>query len=289
MKRPAAGKKGGRLLLLRSGNRRQQTLLLSILVGLLLLSVWLWGILLDDEKTATRLQEHNRPPSLEHPFGTDWLGRDMFVRTIKGLSLSIMVGLSSAAAGTLVSLLLGLAAATMGKAADRIITWLIDLFLSVPHLVSLILIAFVLGGGKKGVIIGIALTHWPVLCRVLRAEILQLRSAEFVQLSRRLGKSRWWIAMRHVLPHLLPQLIVGFLLMFPHAILHEASITFLGLGLSPDEPAIGVILSESMRYLSTGHLWLAFFPGLSLLLVVRAFDLLGENVRLLIDPHHYHE
>jgi peptide/nickel transport system permease protein len=289
MNRAADGRKRGRLPRVRAGNRRQKTLLLSILVGLLLLSIWLWGIWLDDETMATRLKEHNRPPSLEHPFGTDWLGRDMFARTVKGLSLSIMVGLSAAAASALFSLVLGLAAATMGKAADRIITWLIDLFLSVPHLVSLILIAFVFGGGAKGVIIGIALTHWPHLCRVIRAEILQLRSAEFVQLSRRLGKSRWWIATRHMLPHVMPQLLVGFLLMFPHAILHEASITFLGLGLPPDDPAIGVILSESMRYLSTGHWWLAFFPGLSLLIVVRAFDLLGENIRLLIDPHHFHE
>lgn len=289
MNSTAASRRFGRFLPIWTKNRRQKTLLVSIFVGLLLLSTWLGGLWLDDEKLTTRLQEHNHPPSLEHPFGTDWLGRDMFTRTIKGLSLSIMVGMSAAATSVLFSLVFGLAAATMGKTVDRIITWLIDLFLSVPHLVSLILIAFVFGGGAKGVIIGIALTHWPSLCRVIRAEILQLRSAEFIQLSLRLGKSRWWIATRHMLPHVLPQLLVGFLLMFPHAILHEASITFLGMGLSPHEPAIGVILSESMRYLSTGMWWLAFFPGLSLLIIVRAFDLLGENIRLLIDPHHFHE
>ncbi|GAB7387716.1 ABC transporter permease [Bacillaceae bacterium] len=278
-------KRGG----LRALNRRQKTLLVVWFAGLLLMGTWLGGILLDDENLTTRLQERNLPPSLEHPFGTDWLGRDMFTRTLKGLSLSIMVGMSAAAASVLLSLVFGLSAAAMGKTVDRIITWLIDLFLSVPHLVTLILIAFVFGGGVKGVVIGVALTHWPSLCRVIRAEVLQLRSAEFVQISRRLGKSRWWIATRHMLPHVVPQLLVGFLLMFPHAILHEASITFLGMGLSPHQPAIGIILSESMRYLSTGMWWLAFFPGLSLLIVVRAFDLLGENLRLLLDPHRFHE
>jgi peptide/nickel transport system permease protein len=92
-----------------------------------------------------------------------------------------------------------------------------------------------------------------------------------------------------MLPHILPQLLVGMLLLFPHAILHEAAITFLGLGLSPHQPAVGIILSESMRYLSTGMWWLAVFPGLSLLVTVRAFDRIGENLRGLLDPHRSHD
>ncbi|MBT9154903.1 MAG: Dipeptide transport system permease protein DppC [Firmicutes bacterium] len=97
------------------------------------------------------------------------------------------------------------------------------------------------------------------------------------------------MATRHLLPHLKPQLLVGFVLLFPHAILHEAAITFLGFGLSPHRPAIGVILSESMRHLSAGSWWLAFFPGLALLVMVRVFDILGENIRLLLDPRTAHE
>jgi peptide/nickel transport system permease protein len=92
-----------------------------------------------------------------------------------------------------------------------------------------------------------------------------------------------------MLPHLLPQLLVGLLLLFPHAILHEAAVTFLGLGLSPHQPAIGIILSESMRYLSTGMWWLAFFPGLCLLIVVRSFDVMGENLRRFTDPRRAQE
>ncbi|WP_370297825.1 ABC transporter permease [Ammoniphilus sp. YIM 78166] len=248
-------------------------------------SVALGGWITGNEGVATNLELRNAPPSLENPFGTDWLGRDMFTRTLKGLSLSIGVGTLAALCSVSIALVLGVMAATMGKAVDSVISWFIDLFLSVPHLVILILISFAMGGGMKGVVIGVALTHWPSLTRVIRAEVMQIRSSEFVQISRRLGKSRWWIASRHITPHLLPQFLVGVLLLFPHAILHEAAITFVGMGLSPHQPALGIILSESMRYLSTGMWWLAFFPGISLLIIVRVFDLIGENLRLLIDPH----
>lgn len=270
-------------------NRRQHTLMMIISSVLVLAGIIALSMLLSDERIATHFNSKNLAPSLLHPFGTDWLGRDMFTRTIKGLSLSIYIGLIASAASVVIALILGMGAATMGKAVDNIITWLVDLFLGMPHLVALILIAFTLGGGAKGVIIGVACTHWPSLTRVIRAEVLQLRFAEFVQVSRHMGKSRWWIAVHHILPHLVPQFFVGFVLLFPHAILHEASITFLGFGLSPHKPAIGVILSESMKYLSTGMWWLAFFPGLSLLFIVRAFDIIGENLRLLIDPHNAHE
>ena len=133
------------------------------------------------------------------------------------------------------------------------------------------------------------LTHWPSLARVIRAEVMQIRSAEFVQVSQQMGKSRWWIALHHILPHIAPQLLIGFMLLFPHVILHEAAVTFLGLGLSPHEPAIGIILSESMKYLSSGMWWLAFFPGLCLLIIVRTFDQIGENLRLLMDPTKAHD
>lgn len=259
------------------------------LAATLLACILLGALLVGDEGLATQLSQRNAPPSLAHPFGTDWLGRDMLTRTVKGLALSMGVGILAALCSTLIALTLGMAAATGGKTADRLISWLVDLFLSVPHLVTLILIAFALGGGLKGVVVGVALTHWPNLTRIIRAEVMQLRAADYVQISRRLGKSRWWIATRHMLPHLIPQLAVGLLLLFPHAILHEAAVTFIGLGLSPHEPAIGIILSESMRYLSTGMWWLAFFPGLSLLVLVRLFDVIGENLRRLSDPRRAYE
>jgi peptide/nickel transport system permease protein len=261
----------------------------NIAAGLVPAIVLIAGLLLGTDPVSTQLDIRNMPPSLSFPFGTDWLGRDMLQRTVKGLALSIQVGAAGAFCSSLIALVLGLSAAAFGKHVDRMISWCIDLFLSVPHLISLILIAFVVGGGIQGVIIGISLTHWPSLARVIRAEALQWISADYVQVSRRLGKSRWWVATRHLMPHLFPQFMVGLLLLFPHAILHEAAITFLGLGISPHQPAIGIILSESMRYLSTGMWWLAVLPGLSLLIVVRAFDRLGAVIRDAADPRRSRE
>ncbi|WP_028562568.1 ABC transporter permease [Paenibacillus pinihumi] len=265
-------------------NRRQRAVIAAIASAMVLFAVLGFGLALPGSGLDARLEIRNQPPSLSHLFGTDWLGRDMLTRTLKGLTLSIFVGLAAAASSVLIAAIMGLAAAMGGRYMDHIIGWITDLFLSVPHLVTLILISFILGGGVKGVLIGIAVTHWPAMARMIRAELLQLRETDYVRLSSRLGRSRWWIATRHLLPHLLPHLLTGMLLIFPHAILHEASITFLGLGLSPHQPAIGIILSESMRYLSTGLWWLAFFPGAALLLIVRSFDRVSEYIRLLIHP-----
>ncbi|MDD4497684.1 MAG: ABC transporter permease, partial [Methanosarcinaceae archaeon] len=204
------------------------------------------------------------------------------------LGLSIVIGAFASTISAVLTVILGLLSSA-GKTADSFVSWLVDLFLSIPHLLLIILISIGFGGGATGVVIGVALTHWPGLTRVVRAEIKQLKTQEYIHISRNLGKSIWWIATKHILPHLIPQILLGTILMFPHAILHEASVTFLGFGLSPHEPAIGIILSESMRYLSAGYWWLAFFPGLSLLIVVLAFDMIGENIGKLMDPKNAHE
>lgn len=264
-------------------NIRQRTALIIICASITLVFLVFSGVLVDADKISINLDQKNEAPSAAHLFGTDWLGRDMLLRTIKGLSFSLAVGLLAAFSSTIIALVLSVLSA-WNKAVDNIVTWLIDLFLSVPHIVILIMISFAFGGGFKGIVIGLALTHWPSLTRLLRAEVLQIKSAEYIKISERFGNSKLWIGIHHFIPHLMPQLIVGFILLFPHAILHEAALTFLGFGLPAETPAIGIILSESMRYLSTGHWWLAFFPGFSMLLMVIIFDILGKNIQRMIDP-----
>ena len=172
---------------------------------------------------------------------------------------------------------------------DAAVSWLIDLVMGIPHILLVMLISLACGKGFAGVVAGVALSHWTSLARVLRGEVLQLREAPYVRVAEKLGRSRLQIIRRHLLPHLLPQFLTGLILQFPHAILHEASITFLGFGLSPEQPAIGVILSESMRYLTTGKWWLALFPGLALVGTVVLFAVMGEHLRRLLDPASLHE
>ncbi len=239
---------------------------------------------ISDQGLRSSLEWRNHPPHTHHLFGTDWLGRDMFTRVVKGLNLSLTIGLVASLFSTLIAIILGVCSGLSGGMIDSMITWVIDLFLSLPHLVFLVLISFAVGGGAKGVVIGVALTHWPSLARVIRAEVLQLLSADYVHISSKLGYSNFWIARHHLLPHLIPQCLVGFILLFPHAILHEAGMSFIGVGLPPHSPAIGIILSESLRHLSTGYWWLAVIPGACLLLMVKLFDILGEQIRDWINP-----
>lgn len=266
------------------GHRRSRTRWTIMLCGSFFALVFLGSSLIGEAGLSTSLAARNQPPSLAHPFGTDWLGRDMLTRTLHGLSLSLRVGLLAAALSAVIGALLGILSATFGGRVDTVITWIIDVFFSLPHLVLLILVAVAAGGGITGVIVAVALTHWTSLARIIRAEVLQVKSAEYVHVAAKLGHAPLWIARHHILPHLIPQFLVGLILLFPHAILHEAALSFIGIGLSPHTPAIGVILAESMRHLSTGHWWLAVLPGAALLLAVKAFDILGENVRALIDP-----
>lgn len=270
-------------------NRRKRALAMFLILAAILVLLLISGWIMGERGTVTDLDSKDLPPSLAHPYGTDWLGRDMFARTVQGLITSLAVGFLSSAASVALALVLGLAAAVFSGKVDAAVSWLVDLFLSVPHLLLIILVAFTLGGGVKGVVVAVAVTHWPSLTRVVRAEVMQLMTSDFVQVSRKLGKGSLWIAWRHMIPHVIPQLLVGYVLLFPHAILHEASITFLGFGLTPHRPAVGIILSEAMKYLSVGKWWLMFFPGLSLLLLVLIFNRLGENLRFLVDPHRAHE
>jgi peptide/nickel transport system permease protein len=265
-------------------NRRTRTMIVLGLAAAILVIITIMGVTMSPEAYAPDYSAKKLAPSAEHWYGTDYLGRDMFARTIKGLSNSILIGLLAASVSALIALVLGIVAATAGGKVDKLITWLVDLCMGVPHLVMLMLISFMMGRGIQGVIIGVAVTHWPNLTRVVRAEVLQIRNAHYVQAARKLGKSNWFIAKSHIVPHVFPQFIVGLILLFPHAILHEAAITFLGYGLPLDMPAVGIILSEAMKHLATGMWWLAFFPGLMLLLIVMMFDAIGENVRALIDP-----
>ena len=266
-------------------NRKSKTLVITVLTATILLLIPIIGMMLPSSALEADFSAKNFAPSLKHLFGTDWMGRDMLARTLKGLAISILIGTLSATVSAVMAAIIGILAGTMPKWVDNIIVWCIDLVMGIPHLVLLILISFVMGRGLKGLMVGIAVTHWPTLARLIRGEVLEIHNEQYIKLSKQLGKSNLYIMKKHILPHIAPQFIVGLILLFPHAILHEAAITFLGFGLSPEQPAVGIILSESMKYLSSGMWWLAFFPGAMLVGIVLLFDKLGEHIKRIIDPY----
>ena len=241
-------------------NRRVRTILLAALLGALLIACYAFALLIPESAVASSLLNAGQPPSWAHPFGTDALGRDLLMRVLKGMAVSMTVGAAASAVSAVIALLVGVAAACGSKWVDALVNWVIDLVMGVPHTVLILLISFALGRGLKGLLAGIAATHWCSLARLIRGEVMQLRDRQYVAVSRRLGKSSGWILTHHLLPHLVPQFIVGLILMFPHAILHEASISF-------------------------GMWWPAVFPGAALVLLVLLVDRLGESLKKILDPY----
>lgn len=262
---------------------RVRALVLGALSASLIAAVLLSAAALGETGIRADFAARSLPPGPGHVFGTDQMGRDMLARSLHGLVLSLRVGLIAAGLSVLLATLIAMASG-LGRRADQAAGFVTDAMLAMPHLMLLILLSFALGGGTGAVIVAVAISHWPRLARILRAELLQVQAAPYVETSRALGRSRAFAIRHHILPHMVPQMLVGFLLMFPHAILHEAGLTFLGFGLEPSRPAIGVMLSEAMRQISAGRWWLALFPGLMLLAMVLTFEALGSSLRRLTFP-----
>ena len=263
---------------------RQQLLIFAVIAGCFIFGILVWGTTMPESAYAVDYGQKNLVPSAAHPFGTDHMGRDMLLRSVKGMSISLQIGIAAAFVSSCIALVLGTLSAAFGGKVDQFVLWLVDLCMGVPHILLILMISVMMGGGIMGVSVGVIVTHWPRLTRIIRAEVMQLRTQPYILAARQYGYSWMSVARRHFVPHVLPQYIIGLVLLFPHAIMHEAGISFLGYGLPLDMPAIGIILSESMRYLALGMWWLAFFPGFLLLLVVLIFDRLGAALRDLFDP-----
>ena len=265
-------------------NTRKKMIIYISLAAAYLLAVLIAGLVMDPGLYSVHYENKFLTPSLAHPFGTDFMGRDMFWRSIKGLSNSILIGLAASAVSSVIALVFGVAAAVAGGVVDRIVNWLVDCCMGLPHLVLLLLISYMMGRGGFGVAFAVAVTHWPELTRLVRAEVLQVKNTQYVKAAEKMGHSKFMVAKDHIIPHVMPVYLTGLVLLFPHAILHEASLSFLGFGFSASTPAIGGILSEAMKHIVTGKWWLCLFPGLILLIAVMLFDVIGEKLRMLMNP-----
>ena len=240
----------------------------SLLMLLLLIA---YGVSISGMDVPMDLLARRQPPSAHDWFGTDSLGRDLWLRSFQGMTTSLQIGLTAAFSSGFLALFAA-SLCSLNKTLDYLVRGVIDSMLALPHLLLLVLICFTLGGGKQGVILAVALTHWPRLALILRAEILRIRETDYVMLSHRLGNSNLYRWRHHLLPLLMPQWIIGTLLMFPHAVLHSAALSFLGFGLAPHDPSLGLLLADALKHLSSGAWWLAFFPGLILVSLVLVFD-----------------
>lgn len=252
-------------------NNPAPALLRFVLSALLLIALTAYGVSLLSVDIPIDLMARYQPPDTAHWFGTDNMGRDLWLRCFQGALNSVQIGVGAALCSGIIAMVVS-CLTLLHPALDHALRLVIDTMLSLPHLLLLILICFTVGGGIQGVVIAVALTHWPKLALILRAEAQRIRTSDYMTLARRIGNGFWYCWRAHYLPALSAQWFVGTLLMFPHAVLHSAALSFLGFGLAPHEPSLGILLSDALRFLSSGSWWLAVFPGLMLLVIVLLFD-----------------
>lgn len=220
-----------------------------------------------------------RPPSAEFWFGTDAAGRDLFSRTASGLRISLLIAVVSALSAAVIGALVGVLSAALGGIVDTIVMRLVDSINALPHLVLGIVIVAFFRGSVTALIIAIALTHWTQVARIVRACVLPLRGSDFVAASVNAGYSRWQIIRAHYLPAVVPQVAISLTLLTPHAVWHESTLSFLGVGLAPHEPSIGVLLQMGQAALITGQWWMLLFPALALIGTTLAFAATGRGLR----------
>ncbi len=228
---------------------------------------------------------HNRfaSPSRSHPFGTDNLGRDEFSRILHGARLSLGMAVSASLGITLVGIALGLVAGMYGRVVAATIMRLADVFLALPTLILALVIVGLLGQGLRNLIITIVIVGWPSYARIVRGMTLQVREREFVEAARGLGASRPWIVLRHVLPNLVGPIVVLSTIDMGRVLLAVSGLSFLGFGISPPTPEWGAMLADAKTFLEQAP-QLLVWPGLSITLMVLAFNLTGDGLRDMLDP-----
>ncbi|MGX1560013.1 ABC transporter permease [Streptomyces sp. NPDC055506] len=261
----------------------------AVLVGATVLAVLLVPPLVQLDQQAVDLAAKLRPPSWAHPFGTDDVGRDLLLRCVYGLRVSLLVGVAAALTATVVGTAVGAAAGALGGWADRALMRVVDAFSSVPHLLLGIFIVAMFRPGVWPVVVSVALTHWLSTARIVRAEVLSLRSRPYVDAAVSGGASRWRVTVRHLLPAVLPQAALAAVLMVPHAMWHESALSFLGLGLPSHTASLGTLIQTARGSLLAGQWWPTLFPGLFLILPTLAIAGLAGAWRERIHPRHRSE
>ncbi|MFE6698917.1 ABC transporter permease [Streptomyces sp. NPDC057718] len=264
--------------------RRVRVVTSAVIVTAVALAVLVVPPLAQLDQQAVDLANKLDPPSLAHPFGTDDVGRDLLLRCVYGLRVSLLVGLVAALTATVIGTAIGALAGAFGGWVDRIVMRVVDALSSIPHLLLGIFIVAMFRPGVWPVIVSVALTHWISTARIVRSEVLSLRSRPFIDAAISGGASRTRVIARHLLPGVLPQAGLAAVLMVPHAMWHESALSFLGLGLPAHQASLGNLVQSARGSLLAGDWWPTLFPGLFLIIPTLALAGLAGAWRDRINP-----
>jgi peptide/nickel transport system permease protein len=237
------------------------------------------------DPTQTSFGQVRKPPSWLHWFGTDEVGRDVLSRVLFGARASLSAGLVSVGIAVGAGVPLGLLAGYAGGWVDTVLSRMVDAMLAIPFLILAITLAAFLGPSLSNAMIAIGVTSTPVFIRLTRGQTLGAKVEDYVEAARAVGNPHWRIALRHVLPNIVPPLLVQASLAIAGAIIAEAALSFLGLGQQPPAPSWGSMLNSAQRFLAQAP-WMAFWPGFAIFFAVLSFNLLGDGLRDALDPRH---
>ena len=229
---------------------------------------------------------HNRlaPPSRAHLLGTDEAGRDVLTRMLYGSRVSLLVGIVPTVISMLAGAILGIIAGYNGGRTDAVIMRIADVMLAFPSMFLAMAIMYTLGDGMINIFLALALVNWASVARIVRAETLKLKETEFVEAARSIGVGKLVIMLRHIFPNCAPSLIVLFTLNIPSAILSESSLSFLSIGIKPPQASWGMMVNAGRQFLYSQP-WLSLSPSVAIMVVVLAFNFLGDGLRDVLDPH----
>lgn len=222
-----------------------------------------------------------RPPGSAGLLGTDHAGYDLAVRTAEALRISLLIAAICAVVSTVLGIVIGACAAALGGVLDTIVMRLVDALNALPHLVMGVVIAALWRGDPVAIVASIALTHWPAVARVVRAEVLTVSASGWVETSRLAGASTTFVARRHLLPSVTGQALVAVVVLVPHAVWHESTLSFLGVGLSPDRASLGSLLGQARGDVLLGAWWTLAVPGAALVVTALACAACGSRLRAL--------
>jgi peptide/nickel transport system permease protein len=237
----------------------------------------------EDASGALNIKEKLDPPSWQHLFGTDQVGRDVFTRVIVGARVSLVAGLVVIVLAFTIGTLLGAIAGFFGGRLSEGIMRLTDIFLTIPDLILAMAFAAALGPGLLNVMIAVSLVWWPGYCRLARANVVALRDSQFAEAAQAIGASRSRVLVTHILPNAFPTILVKASMDIGFAVLTTAALGFIGLGTLPPTPDWGVMIADGRKYIREAW-WFSTFPGVAILLTVLAFNLLGDGLRDVMDP-----
>ncbi len=254
-----------------------------IIIGILVLMAIFAPLIAPYDPDKQDLSGVLQSPSQSHLLGTDEMGRDLFSRLIYGSRISLLVGIVGVSIAGAVGILLGLMAGYFGRWTENIIMRIIDSLMSLPPLILILAIAAVLGGGLFNVLVAIGIGMMPTYCRLMCAQVISLKQNDYIVAAHSFGASSLRIMFRHLLPNAFPALLVLVTVNLGTAILMEASLSFLGIGILPPTATWGAMVSGGQRYL-LNHTLMSFAPGIAILLVVLAFNMVGDGLRDALDP-----